>query len=285
MKRVIAVANQKGGVGKTTTAVNLAASLTATKRRVLLIDLDPQGNATMGCGIDKHAQSRTSCDVLLGDCSAVEAMVAVEYGGFMLMPANQDLTAAEVRLLTMVVGREFKLRNALMPVRQDFDVILIDCPPSLNMLTLNSLVAADSVMVPMQCEYYALEGLTSLMQTIEQIKDSINPDLEIEGLLRTMFDPRNNLANEVSAQLIEHFGDKVFRTLIPRNVRLAEAPSFGRPVLFHDKESRGALAYLALAGEMIRRDELPSAPDLPGAPGLPGEPDPPAAPALPAEPV
>ncbi|MDP9088564.1 MAG: AAA family ATPase [Pseudomonadota bacterium] len=279
MKRVIAVANQKGGVGKTTTAVNLAASLTATKRRVLLVDLDPQGNATMGCGIDKNAQARTSCDVLLGDCSAVEALVAVEYGGFMLMPANQDLTAAEVRLLTMVVGREFKLRNALMPVRQDFDIILIDCPPSLNMLTLNALVAADSVMVPMQCEYYALEGLTALMQTIEQIKDSINADLKIEGLLRTMFDPRNNLANEVSAQLIEHFGDKVFRTLIPRNVRLAEAPSFGRPVLFHDKESRGALAYLALAGEMIRRDELPSPPDLRDAPELPGAPD------LPGEPV
>jgi chromosome partitioning protein len=271
MKRVIAVANQKGGVGKTTTAVNLAASLTATKRRVLLIDLDPQGNATMGCGIDKHAQSRTSCDVLLGDCGAVEALVTVEYGGFMLMPANQDLTAAEVRLLTTPVGREFKLRNALGQVRGDFDVILVDCPPSLNMLTLNALVAADSVMVPMQCEYYALEGLTALMQTIEQIKDSINPVLEIEGLLRTMFDPRNNLANEVSAQLTQHFGEKVFRTVIPRNVRLAEAPSFGKPALFHDKESRGALAYLALAGEMIRRDELPDgemirSDDLPGAP-------------------
>ena len=214
----------------------------------------------MGCGIDKHAQSRTSCDVLLGDCAAVEALVPVEYGGFMLMPSNQDLTAAEVRLLDHdQSGREFKLRNALKPVREDFDVILIDCPPSLNMLTLNALVAADSVMVPMQCEYYALEGLSALMQTIEQIRDSINPDLEIEGLLRTMFDPRNNLANEVSAQLIEHFGDKVFRTVIPRNVRLAEAPSFGKPALFHDKESRGALAYLALAGEMIRRDELPGA--------------------------
>jgi chromosome partitioning protein len=281
MKRVIALANQKGGVGKTTTAVNLAASLTATRRRVLLIDLDPQGNATMGCGIDKNAQSRTSCDVLLGDCTAVEALVAVEYGGFMMMPANQDLTTAEVRLLTMAVGREFKLRNALAPVRSEFDVILVDCPPSLNMLTLNALVAADSVMIPMQCEYYALEGLTALMQTIEQIKESINPELEIEGLLRTMFDPRNNLSNEVSAQLIQHFGEKVFRTIIPRNVRLAEAPSFGKPALFHDKESRGALAYLALAGEMIRRDEVPGgavagdeAPsdevirhdDLPGAP-------------------
>ncbi len=255
MKRVIAIANQKGGVGKTTTAVNLAASLAATKRRVLLIDMDPQGNATMGCGIDKHALERTTCDVLLGDCTAMEALLAVAGAGFMLMPANQDLTAAEVRLLTMIAGREFKLRNALKSIRENFDVILIDCPPSLNMLTLNSLVAADSVMVPMQCEYYALEGLSALMQTIEQVRGNINADLEIEGLLRTMFDPRNNLANEVSAQLIEHFGEKVFRTMIPRNVRLAEAPSFGKPALLHDKESRGALAYLALAGEMIRRDE------------------------------
>jgi chromosome partitioning protein len=190
----------------------------------------------------------------------MEAMVPVEYGGFMLMPSNQDLTAAEVRLLTMMTGREFKLRSALKPVRDSFDVMLIDCPPSLNMLTLNALVAADSVMVPMQCEYYALEGLSALIQTIDQIRGSINPDLEIEGLLRTMFDPRNNLSNEVSAQLIEHFGEKVFRTMIPRNIRLAEAPSFGKPALFHDKESRGALAYLALAGEMIRRDELPAAP-------------------------
>jgi chromosome partitioning protein len=234
--------------------------LTATKRRVLLIDLDPQGNATMGCGVEKHSLPRTTCDVLLGDCTALEALLQVEYGGFMLMPANQDLTAAEVRLLTVVAGREFKLRNALKPIREDFDTILIDCPPSLNMLTLNALVAADSVMVPMQCEYYALEGLSALMQTIEQIRGSINPDLEIEGLLRTMYDPRNNLANEVSAQLIQHFGEKVFRTMIPRNVRLAEAPSFGKPALLHDKESRGAIAYLALAGEMIRRDDGAPAP-------------------------
>ena len=260
MNRVIAIANQKGGVGKTTTAVNLAASLSATKRRVLLIDLDPQGNATMGCGIDKHSLARSTCEVMLGECTAQEALVAVENGGFMLLPSNQDLTAAEVKLLTMSAGREFKLRNALRPIREQFDVILIDCPPALNMVTLNALVAADSVMVPMQCEYYALEGLTSLMQTVEQVRGGLNADLQIEGLLRTMYDPRNNLSNEVSLQLIEHFGEKVFRTMIPRNVRLAEAPSFGKPVLLHDKDSRGAVAYLALAGEMIRRHEQTEAP-------------------------
>lgn len=176
-----------------------------------------------------------------------------------LLPANQDLTAAEVQLLSLSVGRETKLRQALKAIREDYDIILIDCPPSLNMLTVNALVAADSVLVPMQCEYYALEGLTALMSTIEQIREAVNPSLEIEGVLRTMFDPRNNLANEVSSQLLEYFGDKVFRTIIPRNVRLAEAPSFGKPALLHDKESRGALAYLALAGEMIGRGEVPLA--------------------------
>jgi chromosome partitioning protein len=256
MKRVIAIAMQKGGVGKTTTAVNLAASLAATKRRVLLVDMDPQGNTTMGSGVNKSQLERSTCEVLLGECQLADALMPIEHGaGFTLLPANQDLTAAEVRLLTLPIGRETKLRQALAPKRDDFDVILIDCPPALNMLTVNALVAADSVLIPMQCEYYALEGLSALLSTIEQIRAAVNPRLSIEGVLRTMFDPRNNLANEVSAQLIAHFGDKVFRTVIPRNIRLAEAPSFGKPALFHDKESRGALAYLALAGEMIRREE------------------------------
>jgi chromosome partitioning protein len=267
MKRVIAIANQKGGVGKTTTAVNLAASLAATKRRVLLMDLDPQGNATMGSGIDKSQLQRSSCEVLLGECQLAAAIIPVEPGGYKLLPANQDLTAAEVRLLTMMTGRETRLRNALAPVRESFDVILVDCPPALNMLTVNSLVAADSVLIPMQCEYYALEGLSALLGTVEQIRAAVNPQIQLEGILRTMFDPRNNLANEVSAQLIMHFGDKVFRTIIPRNIRLAEAPSFGKPVLFHDKESRGALAYLALAGEMIRREEEEEHHGAPPAPG------------------
>jgi chromosome partitioning protein len=263
IRRIIAVTNQKGGVGKTTTAVNLAASIATFGRRVLLIDLDPQGNATMGCGVDKRTLERSVTDVLLGDCNIVDAIVTIEGAGFDLLPANQDLTAAEVRLLTLLAGREHRLEKALAPVRDAYERVIIDCPPALNILTVNALTAADSVLIPMQCEYYALEGLSGLISTIEQIRDSVNPKLEIEGILRTMFDPRNNLSNDVAAQLIEHFSDRVFRTIIPRNVRLAEAPSFGVPAMLHDKDSRGALAYLALAGEMLRRDDPDAFPEEP----------------------
>lgn len=256
MGRILTVANQKGGVGKTTTCVNLASSLAATRRRVLLIDMDPQGNATMGSGIDKYDLRLTSCEVLLGDAPATDAIQQVEALHFDVLPANGDLTAAEVQLMSMI-GREQRLAMALRPVRERYDFILIDCPPALNMLTVNALVAADGVIIPMQCEYFALEGLSALLDTIEQIRETVNPDLKVEGLLRTMFDPRNNLSNDVSAELVEHFGERVYRTVIPRNVRLAEAPSHGLPILQYDRSSRGALAYLALAGEMLRRATLP----------------------------
>jgi chromosome partitioning protein len=252
MGTVICVANQKGGVGKTTTCVNLAASLAATQRRVLLIDLDPQANATMGCGIDKNALEATVCDVLLDEMPIADVVQAPPEGGFMVVPSNQELTAAEVELVQKP-DREFRLRKALEPMVAEYDYVLIDCPPALNMLTVNALAATDFVLIPMQCEYFALEGLSALLGTIERIRATANPKLAIHGILRTMFDPRNNLANEVSAQLFAHFGDRVYNTVIPRNVRLAEAPSFGRPALFHDKFSRGSLAYLALAGEINRR--------------------------------
>ncbi len=253
MTKTITIANQKGGVGKTTTCVNLAASLSATRRRVLLVDMDPQGNATMGSGVDKNDLTSTVCDVLLGEKTAKEAVVKTPESGYDLLPANADLTAAEVQLMNKI-GRERQLDLALDKVRGDYDYILIDCPPSLNMLTVNALVAANGVVIPMQCEYYALEGLSSLLDTIEQIRISVNPQIKLEGLLRTMYDPRNNLSNDVSSELIEHFGDQVYRTVIPRNVRLAEAPSYGQPILQYDKNSRGSMAYLALAGEVLRRD-------------------------------
>jgi len=251
MARIIAIANQKGGVGKTTTAVNLAAALAGTPKRVLLVDLDAQGNATMGSGIDKRELQASSCDVLLEEMHADAAIVRTDEG-VDLLPGNTDLTAAEIELMNED-GREQRLKRALDPLRPRYDFIIIDCPPALSLLTLNALTAADSVLVPMQCEYYALEGLTALLQTIDALKARLNPKLEIEGVLRTMFDVRNNLANAVSAELTTHFGDKVFRTIVPRNVRVAEAPSHGQSIVGYDRASRGAIAYLGLAGEVLRR--------------------------------
>ena len=253
MGRVLAIANQKGGVGKTTTSINLAATLAKTRRRVMLIDMDPQGNATMGSGINKESVRGSTYGVLLGDDTIELARVTAE-AGYDVVPANASLSGAEIELVE-VDQREHRLRAALDAVHAQYDFILIDCPPALNLLTVNALVAAQSVMIPMQCEYYALEGLTALLNTIRKIRETLNPQLQIEGLLRTMYDPRNNLDNEVSAQLQQHFGDKLYRTIIPRNVRLAEAPSYGKPVVTYDLQSKGAQAYLALAGEMLRRVE------------------------------
>lgn len=252
MSKILVVANQKGGVGKTTTAVNLSASLAATKRKVLMVDLDPQGNATMGSGIDKHELEQSLYEVLTGQCGIADAIVRAEQAGYDVLPTNANLTAAEVELMDLP-QRESRLRSALLEVSERYDYIIIDCPPSLSMLTINAMVAAQGVLIPMQCEYYALEGLSALMQTIEKIQSNLNPELEIEGILRTMYDPRNSLTNDVSSQLTNHFGDKVYSTAIPRNVRLAEAPSYGLPALIYDKNSRGAMAYLALAGEVNRR--------------------------------
>ena len=255
---MLALANQKGGVGKTTSTINLAASLAATKKRVLLIDLDPQGNATMGSGISKHDLELSAFDVLMGECTIEQAIIPCEEAGYDILGTNTDLTAAEVGLLDIEDGNQ-RLALEIKAVRDRYDYILLDCPPALSMLTVNGLAAADGVIVPMQCEYYALEGLTDLMTTINRIKEAVNPNLEIEGILRTMYDPRNSLTKDVSDQLTDFFGDKVYKTCIPRNVRLAEAPSFGLPAIKYDKASRGAMAYLALAGEIIRRNSTPQA--------------------------
>lgn len=250
MGKIITIVNQKGGVGKTTTSVNLAASLGANKLHVLLVDMDPQGNATMGSGVDKNRIEYSTFDVLLGERSSADTVITPKDIGYSLIPSNSDLTAAEVGLLELD-QRESRLKHALGPIYDRYDFILVDCPPALNMLTVNALVAADSVLIPMQCEYYALEGLSALLDTIERIKNTHNSTLEIEGILRTMYDPRNRLANEVSGQLMQHFPNKVYRTVIPRNVRLAEAPSYGLPVIVYDRSSRGSLAYLAMAKEVL----------------------------------
>ncbi len=252
MAKILAITNQKGGVGKTTTGVNLAASLAATKQRVLLVDLDPQGNATMGSGIDKRTRAQTVYHVLLGEADIRAVRAVSTSGNYDVVPANRELAGAEVELVDLE-QRETRLKSALTALESEYDFMLIDCPPALNLLTVNGLCAAQAVLIPMQCEYYALEGLSDLVQTIKKVRAHLNPQLQIEGLLRTMFDPRNTLAQQVSAQLQQHFGDKVYRTVIPRNVRLAEAPSHGVPALGFDKTCKGAQAYLALAGEMLNR--------------------------------
>lgn len=254
MTLIFAITNQKGGVGKTTTAINLPASLAAMKRKVLVVDMDPQGNATMGSGINKNELELSAYDVLLGQCHCSDAIVHSEQAGFDILPANGDLTAAEGDLLGMKM-KQHRLQYALAEIKHRYEYIFIDCPPSLNMLTVNALTAANQIFIPMQCEYYALEGLAALMETVTEIQKVVNPNLQIGGLLRTMYDPRNTLTNDVSDQLKEHFGERVYDSVIPRNVRLAEAPSYGLPALYYDKSSSGAKSYLALAGEFIRRIE------------------------------
>ncbi len=254
MARILAITNQKGGVGKTTTTINLAASLVAMKRRVLVVDMDPQANATTGSGIDKHELHDTINDVLLGNVAAANIIVTTDPAGYDVLPANSDLTAAQVMLINDE-NREVKLKQALAAINDNYDYIVIDCPPTLSLLTLNALVAADAVFIPMQCEFYALEGASDLLNTIHRVQETVNPNLDIEGVVRTMYDPRSRLTKDVSAELTKHFGDKLYRSVIPRNIRLAEAPSYGTAVLHYDKRSVGANAYLALAGEMIRRED------------------------------
>lgn len=270
LARILAVTNQKGGVGKTTTAVNLSACLAALGQRVLMIDLDPQGNGTTGCGIIKREALPTVYQLLIGRSTLAQARLKTDFG-FDILPANRELAGAEVDLIDMA-GREYRLRDALAPALGDYDFILMDCPPALNMLTVNGLAAADAVMIPMQCEYYALEGLTDLVATLKKVRAHLNARLEIEGLLRTMFDPRSTLTQQVSGELVEHFGDKVYRTIIPRNVRLAEAPSYGKPVIAFDRLSKGAQAYSALAQELLdRQAAMGAAIALAGASGQPAK--------------
>lgn len=254
MGKIIAVANQKGGVGKTTTSVNLSASLVSLGYRVLLVDLDAQGNATMGCGVDKHQLETSAYDILTGKAFISDAVVNVDPDGLDLLPGNSDLTAVQVELVDRI-GRERVLAEALASCRDEYHFVIIDCPPALNILTLNALVSADSVLIPMQCEYYALEGLSDLVDTLQNVQGMVNPDLHIEGILRTMHDTRSRLGADVSAQLLEHFGNEVLETIVPRNIRLAEAPSHGQSIGKYDKGSKGAMAYLALAEEIIRRNQ------------------------------
>lgn len=252
MTKVIAIANQKGGVGKTTTCVNLAASLAAMQKKILVLDCDPQGNATMASGVSKFDLSKSITNVLIDGLNIKDALVTETEGSFHLIPANEDLTAAEVNLLDKY-GRESFLKKSLETIKYDYDFVLIDCPPSLNILTVNALCASDSILVPLQCEYFALEGLTLLLQTVEQLANAVNSKLKIEGILRTMYDNRNRLSTDVSDELKNNFGDLVYDTIIPRNVRLAEAPSYGKPAMYYDKSSVGSKAYLALAAEVIEK--------------------------------